>query len=209
MGRDSDAHPLPHPIETAPTSQADSAATAKTLLADTYDPEPQHHAMTGIATNQSATGWRPATNNRDNVTNRLLADSDTLQLVPFQPFTITAPLEFVPTTGAEAGGVKQGHFGDCPFEAALASILQCQQSSTAANEFVNSIVKENPDHSYTVSFPVDRSHPVHVTSSEMSKYKLADPNPLVRAMEAAFLKYDRVTKEGNDRRRPCMERGRI
>jgi hypothetical protein len=93
-------------------------------------------------------------------------------------------------------GIRQGGYGDCFFEAALASMSQ----TTRGAEQISKIVETNPDGSYTVTFPGRKESPIAVSQSELRAYKVNNLDQLANVVEVAFLKLDnvKVQQTGND-----------
>ena len=60
-------------------------------------------------------------------------------------------------------GVTQLPYGDCFFEAALASLADTKQGQ----QLIKNMIKENKDGSYTVTFPGDPKHPIRVTAQDL------------------------------------------
>jgi hypothetical protein len=80
---------------------------------------------------------------------------------PFKPADIT---------GVGADGIDQGSHSDCWFEAALASVASTNQGQ---KQIANMIV-QNPDRSYTVTFPGNKNTAVTVTMDDIKKFGEAD-----------------------------------
>jgi hypothetical protein len=99
-----------------------------------------------------------------------------------------------------SSGVNQGKYGDCVFEASLASLA----SSPDGKQQISKMISVNPDGSYKVTFPGDPSNPVTVTEEDLNKYETKDSALWAKIIETAFVKshpkeaegdYDKLSKD--------------
>jgi hypothetical protein len=92
-----------------------------------------------------------------------------------------------------SSGVNQGKYGDCVFEASLASMA----SSPDGKQKISKMISVNPDGSYKVTFPGDPSNPVTVTKEDLEKYEVQDSALWAKVIETAYVKSHPKEAEGN------------
>lgn len=92
-----------------------------------------------------------------------------------------------------SSGVNQGKYGDCVFEASLASLA----STSAGKQQIAKMISVNPDGSYKVTFPGDPSNPVTVTKEDLEKYETKDSALWAKVIETAYVKSNPKEAEGN------------
>ena len=94
-----------------------------------------------------------------------------------------------------SAGVQQGGLGDCWFESSVAAVAATPQG----RQQLASMIVQNPDKSYTVTFPGDPTHPVNVAASDLDNSQLSDSAGWARVLEAANLKKNPLqAKSGGD-----------
>ena len=101
---------------------------------------------------------------------------------PFSPQTIA-------NSGLSgAGGVDQGQYGDCVFEASAAAVATTATGQAA----ISQMIVQNSDASYTVAFPGERrkASPVTVTQSILQTTAVSDSATWADVLEAALITSD-------------------
>ncbi len=81
-------------------------------------------------------------------------------------------------------GIDQYKWNDCWFEATVASLASTLQGKKS----LTNMIVQNPDNSYTVTFPGDETQPIQVTKAEIKKDKLTNQPLWANILEAAAIK---------------------
>lgn len=105
--------------------------------------------------------------------------------MPTHPFTA----QDIANSGLSgAGGVDQGQYGDCVFEASMAAVA----TTAAGREAISQMIVQDGDGSYRVVFPGDRrkARPVAVTQSDLSSVGVSDSATWADVLEAAIVLSD-------------------
>jgi hypothetical protein len=82
-----------------------------------------------------------------------------------------------------AGGVDQGQYSDCVFEASMAAVA----TTTSGQAAIAQMIVQNSDGSYTVTFPGDAQNPVTLTQSVLTAAGVSDSSTWADILEAALL----------------------
>jgi hypothetical protein len=85
-----------------------------------------------------------------------------------------------------AGGVDQGKYTDCVFEASAAAVATTKSGQAA----ISQMIVQNSDGSYTVTFPGEFQNPVTVTQSDLTATGVSDSATWADVLEAALVKSD-------------------
>jgi hypothetical protein len=80
-------------------------------------------------------------------------------------------------------GIDQSKYGDCVFEASLATISSTEQGQEI---IANSITRSGDD--FVVTFPGDKDNPVTVTKADLKHYDSQNSAPWAKIMETALAK---------------------
>jgi hypothetical protein len=82
-----------------------------------------------------------------------------------------------------AGGVDQGQYSDCVFEASLAAVATTFTGQAA----ISQMIVQNADGSYTVAFPGNPEQPVNLTQSALTTLGVTDSATWADILEAALI----------------------
>jgi hypothetical protein len=82
-----------------------------------------------------------------------------------------------------AGGIDQGKYGDCVFEASLAAVATTARGQMA----ISQAIMQNSDGSFTVTFPGAPQHPIRVTQTDLKTTGVHDSATWADVMEAALI----------------------
>lgn len=85
-----------------------------------------------------------------------------------------------------SSGIQQGNHGDCWFEASLAAVARTPDGQQQLAD----MIVQNPDRSYTVTFPGDKNNPVTVTADDIKKFGAKDSADWAKVVETAMDKKD-------------------
>jgi hypothetical protein len=96
------------------------------------------------------------------------------------PFT---PQQIANSGLSGAGGVDQGAYNDCVFEASMAAIATTATGQAA----ISQMIVQNPDGSYTVTFPGNAQSPVTVTQANITATGVTDSATWADVLETALL----------------------
>jgi hypothetical protein len=96
---------------------------------------------------------------------------------PFSP-------EIIANSGLSgAGGINQGKYGDCVFEAAMAAVATTVRGRAA----ISQMIVQTSDGSYTVTFPGAAQSPVKVMQSALEATGVSDSATWADVLEAALI----------------------
>jgi hypothetical protein len=87
---------------------------------------------------------------------------------------------------AGAGGVDQGKYNDCVFEASVAAVAMTPRGQLA----ISQAILQNPDGSFTVTFPGAAKRPIMVTQSDLKTTRVHDSATWAAVLEAALIVSD-------------------
>ncbi len=101
------------------------------------------------------------------------------------PFT---PQEIANSGLSGAGGIDQGGYNDCVFEASAAAVA----TTATGQATISQMIVQNSDASYTVTFPGERrkASPVTVTQSILQSTGVSDSATWADVLEAAIITSD-------------------
>ncbi len=96
---------------------------------------------------------------------------------PFSP-------QMIASSGlAGAGGIDQGKYGDCVFEASAAAVATTPRGRLA----ISQAIALNADGSYTVTFPGEPQRPIKVTQDDLTNTRVRDSATWANVLEAAMI----------------------
>jgi hypothetical protein len=110
-------------------------------------------------------------------TSQSVKAADPSSRYPFSP-------QMIANSGlAGAGGVDQGKFGDCVFEASAAAVATTPRGRVAISQAIQS----NTDSSYMVTFPGEPQRPIKVTPDDLIGTHVRDSATWADVLEAAMI----------------------
>ncbi len=96
---------------------------------------------------------------------------------PFSP-------QMIATSGLSgAGGIDQGKYNDCVFEASVAAVATTARGQQA----ISQAIMQNADGSFTVTFPGAPQHPLKVTQTDLKTTRVHDSATWADVLEAAMI----------------------
>jgi hypothetical protein len=104
-------------------------------------------------------------------------------LMPNYPFT---PQDIANSGLSGAGGVDQSGEDDCVFEATMAAVA----TTTSGQIAIAHMIVQNPDGSYTVTFPGNAQSPITVTQSDLKNPNVNDSATWADVLEAALITWN-------------------
>jgi hypothetical protein len=103
---------------------------------------------------------------------------------PIAPDTHPFTPQMIANSGQSgAGGVDQGKRGDCVFESSAAAVATTPRGQVA----ISKAIVQNPDASYTVTFPGAPQRPVRLTQSDIKSTGVRDSALWAEVLEAAII----------------------
>ncbi len=82
-----------------------------------------------------------------------------------------------------AGGIDQGAYGDCVFEASMAAVA----TTSTGQATISQMISQNPDGSYAVTFPGNAQSPATVTQANITALGVTDSATWADVLEAAVV----------------------
>ncbi len=100
-----------------------------------------------------------------------------------------------------AGGIDQGKYNDCVFEASAAAVATTKKGQVA----ISKMIVQNSDGSYTVTFPGAPKSPVKITQTELKATGVHDSATWADVLEATLITSD--PKFANGAQLPANAKG--
>jgi len=124
------------------------------------------------------TGWSGV----QNVPSPLQAPNPQNPLTPFNPHPFSP--QVIANSGLSgAGGVDQGKYNDCVFEASAAAVATTARGQMA----ISQAIMQDADGNYTVTFPGEPQRPIRVTPSDLKTTGVHDRATWADVLEAALI----------------------